>query len=208
MDNNYQKISTAYHEAGHVVYALHRLCKVEFVKLSPGSKDFAGMTKFYSYLHDVEDFDLKKYFFFTEIGINYAGMISEKTLYKKISGLNTFPLILKIGSHIDNKNSAIMIKRYNNLISNKKFFLKKEKMINSIFPVLDKYWKEIEAVAQFLLRNKRASYKSLKKIIKGTASNSDDWSQTFGYIDLLYKKKKILNESIIKNILKYRTKEL
>lgn len=206
MDNNYQKISTAYHEAGHVIYALYSICKVEMVKLSPGSKDFAGVTKFYSYLHYVEDIDLKKYFFFSEIGINYAGMISEKTLYKKISGLNTFPQILKSGSYVDNKSSAIMIKKYNKLISNKKFLLRREKVIEKVFPILELYWKDVETVAHYLLKNNKITYKSLKKIIKNNTFYLEDWSAIFNHIDYLYGKNGTLSEDNVKNIIGQREK--
>ncbi len=203
MENNYQTISTAYHEAGHAIYALTKFCMVDSVKLSY-SKNFAGMTKFFSYFQEVEDNDLSKYFTLANIEINYAGMVSERILYKKISGLNSFPRYLQIGASIDNQSSFKMIKRYNkNYCSNKKEMLNKQNILLTVEDVLQYFWEDVQGLSHFLLKNREAKFKNLKKILKSGKNNTDNyWDDTFKIIEKFYiQNKKQLTEKEVKEAL-------
>src|SRR5271154_3429114 len=86
----HELISTAYHESGHVIYALLHFMKVSSVSVFEDKK-FKRMhgATYYSLPDDLEtiqDVELMNVLARAEVGVGYAGLIAEKSLFKSISG--------------------------------------------------------------------------------------------------------------------------
>src|ERR1700674_2354629 len=95
-------ISTSYHESGHTIYALLHLMRVSSVSVFEDKKlkRIHGNT-YYDYpsdFDDIQDPDLLNTLLRAEVGISYAGLIAEKTLFRSISGSRQTPMFISDGS--------------------------------------------------------------------------------------------------------------
>ena len=99
----HELISTSYHEAGHTVYGLLSLMKIESVCVfaDKKSKRIEGFTHYNSPRLDfIQDNTLFGNRLYCEIGLSYAGLIAEKRHFKLISGSDKFPSVSKRGIFI------------------------------------------------------------------------------------------------------------
>lgn len=110
-------ISTSYHEAGHTIYALLHLMKVNSTSVFEDKKlkRIHGLT-YYDFprdLEDIQDPELVTSLVKADIGTSYAGLITEKSLFKSISGSTQTPMFISDGSTEDNQSARELMKKYN-----------------------------------------------------------------------------------------------
>lgn len=183
--STYELISTSYHEAGHVIYALLTSRKVEsaFVFENKKTKRIDGFACYYSPdLNDENvkvDFNLLNSVIETECGIKYAGLVAEKYHYKKLSGSDKFPSYWRDGSSDDTKEAATIIKKYSSVSPGKKRYNYKKKIIKQTLIALEKYWDDVVLVAYVLIQKKRITYLELKDILTKKSPNRNFWKDQF-----------------------------
>ncbi len=208
---DYQKISTAYHEAAHSIFATLSFFKIDRVELKGNSPnttkyEICGLTSFYSPINYVSSKSLKKKFANSEIIVNYSGVVGETVLFAEISGLKEAPSHIKSSGQFDRENSKKIIKQffttnYSNIASFKK---RKEKIIKSLLKI---YWSDVKKIAALLLRRKKLSYKEIKGTLVGKSENKDFWKRRFECIDSIFHGDVlVVSESALKEILKNQEK--
>lgn len=181
----YELISTSYHEAGHTIYALANCRKVDFVTVFQNkiNKRAEGVTCYNSPdLSDItSDTDPVLVLSLLEIecGIKYAGLVSEKLHYKKLSGSDKFPLYWRDGSADDTKQAAILIKKYSPVAPGRKRYNYKKKIIKGTLTILDEKWEDVILVAHALIQKKRLNYFELKDLLTKKSPNKEFWKIEF-----------------------------
>lgn len=176
--SNYEEISTCYHEAGHVIYALLSHSKVEKVEFLPPNEGsvYYNVPEYWNTNNKTKQLLLIK----KEVGIRYAGLLTEQILYETLHGKTKLPAYLKIGSSIDFKDVSILLNKYNVKspgLERKKY---KNKIKQKVFADLKNNWTAIAIVANILISNKEINYNSLKKVL---TKNSKKWSLVFKKIE-------------------------
>ncbi len=184
VSKNYEMITAAYHEAGHALFALLKYCYVNNVKIFYDS-EYLGVTIFYSFLKEVKDSELKVFFATSEVGVNYAGLISERILYKKISGLDKYPSFLKDGSYRDTKVAAKIVNKYNLARAGKPRALLKKRIQKQITDILQEHWGDVELLSHFLIQNKKITFDQIKKLLTKKSEHRDFWREKFYVINFL-----------------------
>lgn len=203
VSKNYETVSVAYHEAGHVICSLLKHMNVESASIyeERHSRKMGGET-FFNTREDREvNQRLEQHFMIGEVYVNYAGLIAEKLLYKKISGSDKFPSFLKDGSSLDTEAAAKLIKKLNLAQPGKERYLYKQKIIKQITNLLDDHWKEIELIAHFLIQKKKINAKQIKSLLIRRSGNKLFWKQRFNTIGLILSLDKTsLDDEIIRII--------
>src|SRR5271166_2900577 len=120
----HELISTSYHEAGHTIYALLHLMKVSSASIFEDKKlkRIHGIT-YYDYPSEfefIQDSGLLNILVRADIGMSYAGLIAEKSLFKSISGSTQTPMFISDGSTEDNKSARELIAKYDQAPSGQK----------------------------------------------------------------------------------------
>lgn len=180
------KIFTAYHEAGHTMYALFHLMKVEFVYIKH-DKRYIGFTSFnYTPLEYIKDSQLKSDVIRQHIGVCYSGQLAEKILYKKLSGSDIYPKALQNGSSFDYEEARSLIEQFNLAEPGKKRIRFKKKILKTTLLLLNKYWEDVTLIAHALIQNKKISFSDLSEMLCYQSSNYLVWRKKFEYINLIY----------------------
>jgi len=192
-------ISTSYHEAGHTIYGLLHLAKIESVQVFPTKKDKVdGLTHFdFLTSENLSSEDLINYAAISEICIMYAGMTAEKYHFKTISGSDKFPLFLKDGSSDDTKRAAELIKQYKLSQPGKLRYRFKKNLISKTLQELKSNWESVNCVAHGLFQKKRLYYSDLKKILSNT-ENKKFWREQFKLIDRIYDNTGSIDEKFLR----------
>jgi len=195
-------ISTSYHEAGHTIYGLLHLARIESVQVMPfGKNKVSGFTHFdFLTASDVQSNDLLTYIVKSEICLIYAGLTAEKFHFKTISGSDTLPIFLKDGSSDDTKNAAKLIKKYKLATPGKQRYKLKKKLISNTLKELQDNWNSVSIIAHGLFQKKRLYYSDIKSLL----INNDDkkfWKDQFKIIDNIYENYKVLDEKELRSIL-------
>ncbi len=198
-------ISTAYHEAGHVVYGLLKGFKIDSVIIfeNKNNKRIDGAT-YYSdppFLENNTDFDIKQYFLREEVCLRYAGLVSEKCHFKKISGTDRFPLFLRDGSSDDTLFAASIIKTNNLAPPGKKRYALKKKLIKTTQNHIEEHWDAVTAVAHELFNKKKLSFDDLRSILIKNTDSKKFWKEQFNNISKIYEKSVSIDKNNIKYIL-------
>ena len=182
-------ISTSYHEAGHAVYGLLHLMKVELVQIMKEKNNFVnGLTHFdYISIYNDTAEDIKLSAIYAEIGLRYAGLTAEKYHFKNISGSDKFPMFLKNGSSEDTLHAANLIKLHNLAPPGKKRYVFKKKFIAYVLSRLQNNWGDVNLVAHGLFQKKRLYYTDLKSLLTKKSENKEFWREQFKAIDYIYK---------------------
>ena len=99
MTKTHEFISTSYHEAGHTIYALLHLMKISHVAVFENKKlKRIHRETYYDHPGDfdwIQDLELNA-LVRADVGMSYAGLIAEKTLFKNISGSSKTPSLSSI----------------------------------------------------------------------------------------------------------------
>lgn len=198
-------ISTSYHEAGHTIYALLNLMKVTSVSVYEDKKfkRIHGVTYYDSpkNIEEVQDPELQNTLVRAEIGVSYAGLIAEKSLFKSISGSQQTPMFIKDGSADDNKSAGQLIKKYNLAPPGQKRSLYKQKLMREIRHDLHIHWDAVTIVAHALFRHHRLNFDDLQTLIIKKSRNKKFWKEQFKNIEYFYDNCENLDEKDLKSIL-------
>jgi hypothetical protein len=201
----HELISTSYHEAGHVVYALLHLMYVQSVVVFEHKqlKRIHGLTtyRYPSELDLVEDSILFNALLKSEIGLCYAGLTAEKYHFKSISGSDQTPLFISDGSGEDNESAAKTIVKYNLVSPGRKRYLYKQKLIRGVLSELQHNWDAVTLIAHALFKHRRLSYNDLQELLTKKSRNKKFWKEQFKKINYLYDNSETLDEKDLKSIL-------
>jgi len=198
-------ISTSYHEAGHVVYALLHCMKVPLVYVFENKK-YKRIDGFCHYesvreLPDIQDEILFAKQLNSEICIKYAGLTSEKYHFKTISGSDKFPMVLRDGSSNDTVTAAALIKQYNLVPPGKKRYSYKKALIKETLSELRQHWDAVTVISHALFNKKRLSYEDIKKLLTKKTKDKEFWKNQFKIIDYIFDHVDALDEKYLKSIL-------
>lgn len=198
-------ISTSYHEAGHTIYALLHLMKVTSVSVFENKKlkRVHGIT-YYDYpteFDEIQDSDLLNTLVRAEVGISYAGLIAEKTLFRSISGSRQTPMFISDGSGEDNKSAREVIKKYNLAPPGPKRTAYKQKLSREVRNELHTHWDDVVAVSHALFKRRRLSFDDLRELLTKRSRNKKFWKEQFKNISYFYDNSKTLDEKDLKSIL-------
>jgi ATP-dependent Zn protease len=197
-------ISTSYHEAGHTIYGLLHGMNVESVQVfeNKKTKRIDGITYYNPpELDEIQDEQLKLALAESEVCLCYAGLISEKKLFKSISGLDSFPMFLKNGSSTDIAEALSIIIKFNLAEPGLKRYQYKKKLIKKINQELTEHWDAVTAVAHSLNNKKRINFFELKELLIKKTNHREFWKQKFKIQEKLYINRTDLDEIKIKSIL-------
>ncbi len=198
-------ISTSYHEAGHTIYALLHLMKVSSVNVFENKKlkRVHGNT-YYDYPSDfdeIQDPDLLNTLVRAEVGISYAGLIAEKSLFRSISGSKQTPMFISDGSTEDNKSAREVIKKYNLAPPGPKRTAYKRKLMREVQSELHAHWDAVMVVSHALFKHRRLSFIDLQELLTKKTHNKKFWKEQFKKITYFYDNNKTLDEKDLKSIL-------
>ncbi len=195
-------ISTSYHEAGHTIYGLLHLAKIESVRVFPyGKNKVHGFTNFdFFTAEDMSDSKLINYAVISEICLMYAGLTAEKYHFKTISGSDKFPLFLKDGSSDDTKKAAKLIKQYEFARPGKQRYRFKKNLIAKTLEELKNNWEAVNCIAHGLFQKKQLFHDDLKNLLCG-GKNKKFWREQFKSIDHIYDNFGSIDEKYMRLIL-------
>ncbi len=198
-------ISTSYHEAGHAVYALLHLMRVSSVAVFENKKlkRVHGIT-YYDYPSDfdeIQDPDLLNTLVRSEVGVSYAGLIAEASLFRSISGSKQIPTFISDGSADDNKSAREMMKKYNLSSPGPKRTAYKRKLMADVQAELHANWDAVMVVAHALFRHRRLSFVDLQELLTKKTHNKKFWKEQFKKISYFYDNNANLDEKDLKSIL-------
>lgn len=197
-------ISTSYHEAGHALYSLLHGMKVYSVTISQNKKNKRIQGVCFYEIPEISLITDPVLFYkiaSTEVGIKYAGLISEKYFYKTISGSNKFPISLKEGSSDDTLSATAIIKKYNIVEPGKERYKFKKKIINKVSKDLTDNWQDVILLAHSIFEKKKITYLDICKILTTKSNNKKFWKQKFKNIDAIFNNLESLDEQELKIIM-------
>jgi hypothetical protein len=198
-------ISTSYHEAGHTIYALLHLMRVSSVSVFENKrvKRIHGNTYYEcpSDFDEVEDANLLNMLVKAEVGISYAGLIAEKSLFRSISGSKQTPTFISDGSTDDNKSAREVIKKYNLAPPGPKRTAYKQKVMREVQKELHTHWDAVMIVSHALFRHHRLSFEDLRELLTKKSRNKKFWKEQFKKISYFYDNNQNLDEKDLKSML-------
>lgn len=205
LSKEFDLISTLFHEAAHTICCLKFYIKVDavFVKFEQTDENKqAGGGTYYKHIVDT-DFTKDDFYYgcmYEEIKINYAGLAAEKLLYKKLTGSNSLPQLIKRGSKYDLDYINKIIKT-NNLASPGKERTKlKADLFKETTDLLNENWEDLSLLAHLLFKKRRLEYVEIKKILIKKSVNKSYWKKQFKLIELINKSDFFLKEEELKKI--------
>ena len=200
----HELISTAYHEAGHTVYALlhHMFVQSVYIFEHKKWKRIHGFTHYNSpSVSSIKDSDLQQSLLINEIKLSYAGLTAEKYHFKCISGSDKFPMFLKDGSSDDTLSAAALMKKYNLAPPGKKRYNYKQKLIRETLHELQLHWDAVTVIAHALFKHKKLSFEDLRLLLTKKTRNKKFWTEQFKEISFIYENAATLDEKQLKYIL-------
>lgn len=201
LSQEYELISTCYHEAGHTIAGLLTFMKIPLVTVSLTSKSVEGFTHYEMINQDMVDEKINDYLTLSEIYISYAGMIAEKIHYKEICGADKLPMVLKEGSFPDISSATVIIRKYNLAPPGKKRQKFKQEMFKDLDADLKEHWDAIKLVSHALYKRKRLDYEDLKELLTKKSKKKEFWKNRFKEINTLVTSTRELDEKEIRIIL-------
>jgi hypothetical protein len=201
----HELISTAYHEAGHTIYALLHFMQVSSVSVFENKKlkRIHGAT-YYDLPNDldaIQDPELLAILARAEVGVGYAGLIAEKSLFKSISGSNQTPMFISDGSADDNKAAREVIKKFNLAPPGPKRTAYKRKVMREVQHDLHTHWDAVAVVAHALFRHHRLSFEGLQDLLTKKSRNKKFWKEQLKQISHFYGNNKRMDEADLKAML-------
>jgi len=205
LSRTHDLISTTYHESGHTIYALLHSMKIESVCIIDGPR-IGGFTYFDSITDLLNEDQLNSYsselinkLYINEAAMNYAGLTAEKLFYKKSSGSNKFPMILRDGSSDDTLTAAALIRKHNLSPAGKKRYSFKKKLIKEVSIELENNWDAVSAIAHALFDRKKIYFDDIKYILIRKTNNKEFWKNKFKDINYIYNNIESLDKSNFDN---------
>lgn len=198
-------ISTSYHEAGHAIYALLHMMRVSSVSVFENKKlkRIHGNT-YYDYPSDfdeIQDPELLGTLVRAEVGISYAGLIAEKTLFRSISGSRQTPTFISDGSGEDNKAARLIIKKYNLAPPGLKRTAYKQKVLREVQHDLHAHWDAVTVVSHALFKHRKLTFNDLQELLTKKTRNKKFWKEQFKKISYFYDNNQTLDENDLKSML-------
>lgn len=198
---DYELIAMSYHEAGHAVIGLHNYLRVFNVNVMTPTKR-EGNANFFVYGSDeVDDEELGKILFVSEVQTVYAGLIAEKMYYKDICGSSKFPMHLRIGSSYDTSSASFIIRKYNLAPAGKKTNLFKKQIRYDVEQLLFEHWDAVKEIAHSLYQKKRLTFDELKYLLTRKTDHKDFWKDRFKKINFIHNEKNYPTEAAVKDLL-------
>ncbi len=201
ISKQFELITTSFHEAGHVVYALLHKAKVYevYITYNKQSKRVEGCCS-YEIPDPIKfkDSYLAKFLAENEVGIKYAGLTAEKYHFKTLSGSDKFPLFLRDGSSDDTSSAATIIKKHNLAPPGKKRYDFKKKKIKEILSVLQNNWSDVSLIAHSLFAKKKLPFQNIKNILIRKSINKKFWKKQFKIIEDISKNLETIDEQSLK----------
>lgn len=198
-------ISTSYHEAGHTIYALLHLMKISHVAVFENKKlkRIHGET-YYDHPGDfdsIKDSALLESLVRADVGMSYAGLIAEKTLFRSISGSSQTPSFIIDGSIEDNRGAAALINKYNLVPPGPKRAAFKKKLMREVHAELHAHWDAVTLVAHALFKHRKLSGDDVVILLTTRSKNKKFWKEQFKKINYFYDNSETLDEKDLKSIL-------
>lgn len=196
--STHECISTSYHEAGHVVFGLLSSFYILSVCVfqNKKTKRWDGFTHYNSAeLSDVSDPELLSQFLDLEVGIKYAGLVSERAHFKNISGSDKFPFYWKDGSSDDTRTAAELIKKYSTISAGRKRYAYKQRIIRHSHNMLQQHWGAVTLIAHALFRKKKLYFEDLKQLLIKRSDDKNFWKLQFKTIENIYSDPQVLTKT-------------
>lgn len=198
-------ISTSYHEAGHTIYALLHLMKISHVAVFENKKlkRIHGET-YYDHPGDfdsIQDSDLLNALVRADVGMSYAGLIAEKTLFKSISGSSKTPSFIIDGSVEDNRGAASLITKYNLVPPGPKKVAFKKKLMREVQSELHIHWDAVTLIAHALFKHRKLQAEDVMLLLTTRSRNKKFWKEQFKKISYFYDNSKRLDEKDLKSMI-------
>lgn len=198
---DYNLIANSYHEASHIICALHNYFKVYSANVSTIEKDVDNNTNFYSYDEPNTDEELKKVLLMFELQVMYSGMLGERIYYCGITGSTNFPMHLKSGSSYDFKHAQNIIRKNNLSTPGKKTQLLKKQIQFDVQQILNTYWEDVKLVAHLLYRKKKLAYSDLTYTLSRMSENKTFWKDRFRKIKIILSDTSCPKKELVKEIM-------
>lgn len=200
LSQQFYLIMTSHHEAGHAIMALLSFMQVSSLYLANDSKDSKCIYEFHADFEDNSNEKVLKKHVYNSILVKYAGIASEKHLFKTLSGSDKFPVYLKDGSSNDTMEASNIIKQYNIVESGTKRYAFKKKAFNDALSKLKTYWDDLILLSNLLFKKKRLNSDKIKNLLTKKSKNKDFWKNQFRLIEYLISTE-ILSEIDLSTIL-------
>lgn len=197
---DYNLITTAYHEAGHIICALHNYFHVYSVNVPTITKNVDANTHFFSYDEPNTDPELKRVILIYELQVMYAGLVAERFFYKDITG-SKFPMHLRIGSSYDLSLASKIIRKNELAGPGKKTQLLKKQIQYDVESILDKYWDDVKLVSHLLYKKKKLTYDDLKYTLTRKSKHKSFWKDRFKKIKIVLNDSKCPHPQTVKDIM-------
>lgn len=178
--NNYQDISTCYHEAGHIICALFYFREVTSVEIKSADE---GLVYYDCFDIDLADNRSKASMIKKEVSIRYAGVIAENILFKNLHPDDDMPISIRIGSSDDFKTATNIMKKYNVCKAGKERKKYKNKIKIKTEKILKSFWSDIALLANVLLEKKKLNYKKIKSTLIKKSTKPKKWQMIFNKIE-------------------------
>jgi hypothetical protein len=204
--STHELITTSYHEAGHAIFGLLKLIKIDnvYVYENKKSKRIEGYTHYsLPAPNSFNDISINNYWTISHICCKYAGLTSEKCFFKKISGSDHLPMFLRDGSSSDTLSANIMIRKSKLVLPGKDTLKFKKKLINITYKDLYDNWDAVTLLSHFLYKKKNIKYKELRSLLIKKSNRKKFWKKIFNNISTIYdtSKKEDISEIKLKELL-------
>lgn len=180
----HELISTAYHEAGHTVYALLNFMKVNSVSVIRSRKSKRLGETCFTYPTDFDSIKGTRLFHMLseiELGVRYAGQETEKMLFKSLSGSDQVPRFINEGASEDIEKAGAFIRKHNLLPpgKNKKRSDYKKKLSRKIQGELSDNWDAVTLIAHGLYHHHKLTFDDLQKLLTTQTRRKKFWKDQF-----------------------------
>lgn len=201
LSQDYELISTCYHEAGHTVSGLLNFMKIPAVTVNYADKRVEGFTHYELMGQEVSNSNIMDFLVLSEINISYAGLAAEQIFYKEICGAEKLPMMLKEGSSRDLESVADLIKKNNLAPPGRKRHLYKKKLIKEVRHSLEEHWDAVTLISHALYKKRKLYFDDLKALLTKKSNNKEFWKNKFREINILVNSSEELDEKEIRYIL-------
>jgi hypothetical protein len=204
LSRNDSMIFTCYHEAGHIIVGSLMFFNITYVIIKTSME---GDTNYETIDNNIIDnCELLYYHNIANINMYYAGIISERILYKDITGSNILPRSLERYANYDMKNVSSFLMNKKLVKPGTSTYIFKKKIVNLLNKLMLKYWSDVKLIAHALYNNRKLYHYDIRNILTKKSVNKKFWKQQFKYINsYLYKKKKLNLNDIKFLIRKYKS---
>lgn len=193
-------IACCWHESGHVLFGLLKHLQIRSVFVNY-TEVVEGITHYFRVDRSDFELDVIEHIGLDEVGMSYAGLVSESIYYKDICGVSKLPWILKEGSSLDIKAASDTIKSWGLAQPGKPRVQLKRRIQRDVNALLTEYRDDLKLISHRLYQSKRLSFDDLKALLTKRSGNKDFWKQQFREIELLFDNDRPIDNAEIRRIL-------